>query len=368
MMENFENEIRNDERIKCAVNGLLEGLSEQVVRKINLLTDEQMLQVKKLFKEVKFEEKDERGRIIINDPSEIPIGMTEDETVKFWETHAMSENMLENTFISETMKDLWDNKEDDIYNDSGLTVKEYGESVWASVLESLERRISKPSFQTWIKPTTIQIEDDVIFVESENEFSRDWLEARYKTIIFETVREVIGRTFDIEFISKTTPHRHEYSLQTKIGSSEYEELKGLINKQNEKIEELHEKLQHGALKVNDDGKWAEEINKHKVEYDDYWRISYAIKKYDRKIIIKMLQKGEFTDEQIRKLFEITDFELNQIKDFLNARAGRNIKINVSDDISHTGLSDEEYRMLEEHIEDAELSKKFDNRLDLPEEK
>ncbi|MGG5255134.1 CopG family antitoxin [Neobacillus sp. SM06] len=48
---------------------------------------------------------DERGRIIINDPIEIPSGMTEEETVKFWNTHAMSEEMLEDSFIPEDEED-----------------------------------------------------------------------------------------------------------------------------------------------------------------------------------------------------------------------------------------------------------------------
>lgn len=47
------------------------------------------------------------------------------------------------------------------------------------------------------------------------------------------------------------------------------------------------------------------------------------------------------------------------------RAGRGIKVSVSEDISHTGLSEEEYRILEEHIEEEErLDGKIRNSADV----
>lgn len=47
------------------------------------------------------EERDERGRIIICDASQIPENMTEDEAVEFWDKHAMSEALLDTSFIAE---------------------------------------------------------------------------------------------------------------------------------------------------------------------------------------------------------------------------------------------------------------------------
>ncbi len=48
---------------------------------------------------------DEKGRLIMNDPSEIPADMTEEETAEFWEKHAMSEELLEKSFIPEDDED-----------------------------------------------------------------------------------------------------------------------------------------------------------------------------------------------------------------------------------------------------------------------
>lgn len=50
--------------------------------------------------------RDEKGRIIIHDLIEIPENMTEEETVRFWNTHAMSEDLLEDTYIEEDEDDL----------------------------------------------------------------------------------------------------------------------------------------------------------------------------------------------------------------------------------------------------------------------
>ncbi|MGF2618467.1 hypothetical protein ACQUWN_23050 [Rossellomorea aquimaris] len=44
------------------------------------------------------------------------------------------------------------------------------------------------------------------------------------------------------------------------------------------------------------------------------------------------------------------------------RAGRNTKLVVTDDISHTNLSEEEYKIMEKYYEDEERVNKNDERL------
>ncbi|WP_219620089.1 CopG family antitoxin [Bacillus sp. T33-2] len=51
-------------------------------------------------------ERDELGKIIIHGLSEIPENMTEEETFTFWNTHAMSEELLEETYIEDEDDDL----------------------------------------------------------------------------------------------------------------------------------------------------------------------------------------------------------------------------------------------------------------------
>jgi predicted DNA binding CopG/RHH family protein len=42
---------------------------------------------------------DELGRVIIYDISEIPENMSEEETIRFWNKHAMSDELLDKTYI-----------------------------------------------------------------------------------------------------------------------------------------------------------------------------------------------------------------------------------------------------------------------------
>ncbi|WP_407267811.1 hypothetical protein [Radiobacillus sp. PE A8.2] len=47
------------------------------------------------------EQYDERGRLIITDPSQIPENMTEEEVVDFWDKYAMSEELLNESYIED---------------------------------------------------------------------------------------------------------------------------------------------------------------------------------------------------------------------------------------------------------------------------
>jgi chromosomal replication initiation ATPase DnaA len=74
--------------------------------------------------------------------------------------------------------------------------------VWNSVLENIKGSLSKSSFDTWISPLTAQIEDeDLLVICAQNEFAKEWVETRYKNLLFEKIRKTAGRTFEIDFIS-----------------------------------------------------------------------------------------------------------------------------------------------------------------------
>ncbi len=44
-------------------------------------------------------------------------------------------------------------------------------------------------------------DEDLLIICAQNEFAKDWVEARNKSLIFEMIRAAAGRTFEIEFIS-----------------------------------------------------------------------------------------------------------------------------------------------------------------------
>lgn len=80
--------------------------------------------------------------------------------------------------------------------------------VWSEVLDIMKERISKPSFDTWIKETSIEMKDDTITVYAPNEFARDWIEIQYNDLISEIVEIVTGKSYKFEYActGKVTDH------------------------------------------------------------------------------------------------------------------------------------------------------------------
>src|SRR5690625_4662891 len=67
--------------------------------------------------------------------------------------------------------------------------------LWAEVLNHIEKKVAKPSFDTWLKTTeAIEINKDQIIVHAPNEFTRDWLENSYTGMISETINVLTGST------------------------------------------------------------------------------------------------------------------------------------------------------------------------------
>lgn len=117
--------------------------------------------------------------------------------------------------------------------------------LWPTVLDKISQLISKPSFETWIKSTTAEIHDDTLMVKAPNEFARDWLEERYETLIFDTVTELSGRSYTIEFICEGEPYKTEEITQhaNHKGNNFYAELRSLIEEQSELLKAQQEKIE-----------------------------------------------------------------------------------------------------------------------------
>ncbi|GBF11455.1 chromosomal replication initiator protein DnaA [Tepidibacillus sp. HK-1] len=74
-------------------------------------------------------------------------------------------------------------------------------SLWQKALSIIETKLSKPSFETWLKSTQISslVNNDLTII-APNEFARDWLESRYSGLIQDTLFEVIGEKLNIKFV------------------------------------------------------------------------------------------------------------------------------------------------------------------------
>ena len=78
------------------------------------------------------------------------------------------------------------------------------EGLWNQVLEKLQQQLSRPTFETWIKPARAQtLEADSLIVSTPNPFARNWLQKHYVGAIAEVVNDILGRQVDIQVVVAT---------------------------------------------------------------------------------------------------------------------------------------------------------------------
>ncbi len=68
-----------------------------------------------------------------------------------------------------------------------------GEESWEKVQSSLKKNLSKPSYETWIRPTQFSgFENGELILIAPNSFSSAWLRNNYSQTIQETAEEIFG--------------------------------------------------------------------------------------------------------------------------------------------------------------------------------
>ncbi|MGG6294484.1 chromosomal replication initiator protein DnaA [Leptolyngbya sp. AN02str] len=72
------------------------------------------------------------------------------------------------------------------------------ETFWNQVLERLQLKLSRPTFETWIKPATAEyLDEKQLTICTHNIFARNWLQKYYLKTITEVVYDVLGYPVDI---------------------------------------------------------------------------------------------------------------------------------------------------------------------------
>ncbi|GGH80286.1 chromosomal replication initiator protein [Pullulanibacillus pueri] len=75
------------------------------------------------------------------------------------------------------------------------------QQLWSNALSAIETKLSKPSFETWLKSTSADaFSDNTLIISAPNEFARDWLETHYSHLIMETLKDLTGSDIDVKFI------------------------------------------------------------------------------------------------------------------------------------------------------------------------
>ncbi|MBD3109323.1 chromosomal replication initiator protein DnaA [Bacillus sp. AGMB 02131] len=75
------------------------------------------------------------------------------------------------------------------------------DALWDEVLAQMQKKVSKPSYETWLKSTKASsLQGDTLTITAPNEFARDWLEGRYTHLISSVLYEVVGEELLVKFI------------------------------------------------------------------------------------------------------------------------------------------------------------------------
>ncbi|MGK7377259.1 chromosomal replication initiator protein DnaA [Planococcus sp. 1R117A] len=111
---------------------------------------------------------------------------------------------------------------------------EHLDELWSSVLAQVETKISKPSFETWLKSTKLlSYQNDTVTISAPNSFARDWLENHYVHLITGILSDSTGNDLLIKFVVPKDQDMDDFQLpapRIKPGQNEHQEfLPGMLN-------------------------------------------------------------------------------------------------------------------------------------------
>ncbi len=95
-----------------------------------------------------------------------------------------------------------------------MVEKERISLIWEEALSIIRSKLSKPSYDTWLKATeAISLDENQIIIQVPNEFSREWLENRYVELIKDTLFQLTNKEYDIYFVTPQTKDNFADSYQ-----------------------------------------------------------------------------------------------------------------------------------------------------------
>lgn len=75
------------------------------------------------------------------------------------------------------------------------------ESAWKATLGELELQMTKATFNTWLRDTSLlTCENNVYVIGVRNDYAKDWLENRLHDTILRTLVAILGQTVEIRFV------------------------------------------------------------------------------------------------------------------------------------------------------------------------
>lgn len=73
------------------------------------------------------------------------------------------------------------------------------EGLWQEVLEKLQTQLSRPTYETWIKPARARTLDNrQLVISTPNPFARNWLQKHYLEMITGVVNDILGQMIEVQ--------------------------------------------------------------------------------------------------------------------------------------------------------------------------
>ncbi len=126
------------------------------------------------------------------------------------------------------------------------------DQIWSAVQEELRFQLAKPSYETWLKNTSLLSAEGGIFrIGVPSKLAKDWLEDRFAGLIQETLQAVTGSEVEVDFVVSATDHRSGGDGEVLLVVDEVEEQAPAIPPS-----ELNEKFKFSNFVVGNNSRFA----------------------------------------------------------------------------------------------------------------